>query len=147
MDDNHQKAIHILLVEDNLADVRLIREAFHQSQFPTELVVVNDGVEALAYLNREAQYRAVPPPDFIILDLNLPKKDGREVLGEIKKHQEWRLIPVLVFTTSQAEEDIRCVYKLHGNCYIQKPLYFDQFLEIVKAMEDFWFAIVKLPQS
>ena len=137
----------ILLVEDNPGDVRLTIEAFKDGQVKTNLDVVNDGVEALAYLYKKDKYRNAPRPDVIILDLNLPKKDGREVLEEIKTHRNLRRIPVVILTTSQAEEDIRRAYDLHVNCYIMKPIDFDQFVKVVKSIEDFWLTVVKLPKA
>jgi two-component system, chemotaxis family, response regulator Rcp1 len=137
----------ILLVEDNPGDVRLIKEALRDGKIRTTLHVVRDGVEALAFMRREGQYVHAPRPDLILLDLNLPKKDGREVLTEIKVDDALRAIPVIILTTSQAEQDVLKAYGLHANCYITKPADLDQFLRAVQAIEDFWLTIVKLPSQ
>ncbi|MFQ5858401.1 MAG: response regulator [Anaerolineae bacterium] len=139
------RPIVILLVEDNPGDVRLTTEAFRTNKLRNTLHVVRDGVEALTFLHRERQYAGAPRPDLVLLDLNLPKKDGREVLAEIKADEGLRRIPVVVLTTSQAEEDILKVYNLNGNCYITKPVDLEQFITVVKSIEDFWLTIVKLP--
>ena len=135
----------ILLVEDNPGDVRLTREALKGSKSSISLSVVGDGVEALAFLRRENGHVHALRPDLILLDLNLPKKDGREVLAEIKTDESLRRIPVIVLTTSQAEQDILKAYDLNANCYITKPVELDQFIKLVKSIEDFWLTIVKLP--
>jgi len=140
------KPIEILLVEDNPGDVRLTREALEDGKVCNNMCVVNDGVEALAYLRGEGKYASAPHPDLILLDLNLPKKDGREVLAEIKADEVLKRIPVVVLTTSQAEQDILKAYDLHANCYITKPVDLDQFIMVVKSIEDFWLTIVKLPR-
>jgi CheY-like chemotaxis protein len=137
--------IEILLVEDNLADVRLTKEALKEEKLHINLSVVNDGVEALAFLRREGRYASALRPDIVLLDLNLPRKDGREVLEEIKNDPNLRTMPVVVLTTSDAEKDILESYKLHANCYIVKPLDLNQFSRVVKSIEDFWLTIVKLP--
>jgi CheY-like chemotaxis protein len=137
--------IQVLLVEDNPGDVELTRIALEDSKISVNLNVVEDGVEAMAFLRKEEKYAHVPHPDIVLLDLNLPRKDGREVLAEIKTDQHLKRIPVVVLTTSQAEEDILKAYNLSANCYIAKPVDFDQFVRIVKSIENFWFAIVKLP--
>ena len=137
----------ILLVEDNPGDVELTREALHDSKVHMHLNVVNDGVEALAFLRREEQYAGAPRPDLILLDLNLPKKDGRAVLAEIKQDRTLRHIPVVILTSSQAEQDILRAYDLHANCYVTKPVDFDQFITIVRSIEQFWFTVVKLPRG
>ena len=137
----------ILLVEDNPGDVELTREALHDSKVHMNLSVVNDGVEALAFLRREEQYAGAPRPDLILLDLNLPKKDGRAVLAEIKQDRTLRHIPVVILTSSQAEQDILRAYDLHANCYVTKPVDFDQFITIVRSIEQFWFTVVKLPRG
>src|SRR5947207_3404056 len=137
--------VDILLVEDNPADVRLTHEAMRGSRIVNNLHVVNDGVEALAYLRQQGAYANAPRPDLILLDLNLPKKDGREVLAEIKTDANFKMIPVVVLTTSEAEEDVMKSYNLYANCYISKPVAFDRFRKVVSAIENFWFAIVKLP--
>lgn len=141
------EAIEILLVEDNPGDVRLTREALRDSKIRNNLSVVEDGVDALAYLRQEGQYQNATRPDIILLDLNLPRKDGRQVLSEIKEDASLRRIPVVVLTTSDDERDIMQTYNLHANCYITKPVDFQQFITIVKSIEDFWFSIVKLPVS
>ncbi len=137
--------IEVLLVEDSEADAMMVEETLLDSKLKMNLNVVPDGVEALLYLRREGKYQSQPVPDLIILDLNLPKKDGREVLAEIKEDEQLKQIPVVVLTTSSAEEDIVKSYKLHANCYITKPLDFDQFAKIVASIENFWFTIAKLP--
>jgi CheY-like chemotaxis protein len=137
--------IQVLLVEDNPGDVELTRIALEDSKISVNLNVVEDGVEAMAFLRKQEKYANVPHPDIVLLDLNLPRKDGREVLAEIKTDQHLKRIPVVVLTTSQAEEDILKAYNLSANCYIAKPVDFDQFVRIVKSIENFWFAIVKLP--
>ena len=139
------RVIEILLVEDNPGDVRLIIEAFKEGKILCNLSVVGDGVEALQYLNREEKYENSPRPDIIMLDLNLPRKDGRQVLEEIKSDERFKRIPVMVLTTSSAEEDILRSYNLHANCYITKPVDLDQFMSLVKSIENFWLTIVRLP--
>ncbi len=137
--------IEILLIEDNPGDVELTKIALEDSKISVNLNIVEDGVEAIAFLRREGKYANVPYPDIVLLDLNLPKKDGREVLAEIKADEKLKRIPVVVLTTSQAEEDVLKVYNLSANCYITKPVDFDQFVKIVQSIENFWFTIVKLP--
>ncbi|MEH2368563.1 response regulator [Nostoc sp.] len=137
--------IEVLLVEDNPGDVQLTRIALEDSQISIHLNVVEDGVEAMAFLRKQGKYANLANPDIILLDFNLPKKDGREVLAEIKGDENLKRIPVVVLTTSQAEEDILKAYNLFANCYITKPVDFDQFVKIVQSIENFWFAIVKLP--
>ena len=139
--------IEILLVEDNPGDVELTREALHDSKVHMRLSVVNDGVEALAFLKREGPHGGAPRPDLILLDLNLPKKDGRAVLAEIKGDGSLRHIPVVILTSSQAEQDILRAYDLHANCYVTKPVDLDQFITIVRSIEQFWFTVVKLPRN
>ena len=139
--------IDILLVEDNPGDVRLTREALKEGKVLNNLMVAQDGMEALALLKREGEFANVVRPDIILLDLNLPKMDGREVLAEIKIDPSLRRIPVVILTTSKAEEDILKTYDLHANCYITKPVDLDQFITVVKSIEDFWFTIVKLPSN
>jgi len=141
------KPIEIVLVEDSPGDVRLTREALKESKVRNNLHVAIDGVEAMAFLRREGKYANAPKPDLILLDLNLPKKDGREVLAEIKADEHLRSIPVVILTTSQAEEDILRTYNLHANCYITKPVNFDRFVEVVRCIENFWLTIVKLPRT
>ena len=137
--------VDILLVEDNPGDVRLTREALKEAKFRNELHVVCDGVEAVDYLRRRGAFASVLRPHLILLDLNLPRKDGPEVLAEIKNDPDLRRIPVVVLTTSEAEVDILKAYDLHANCYISKPVDIDQFMTVVRAIEDFWVTIVKVP--
>ena len=139
------KVVDILLVEDNPGDVRLTKEALKEAKIHNMLHVVADGVEAMDFLRKTGGYSDVPVPDLIMLDLNLPRKDGREVLAEIKGDTGLRRIPVIVLTTSSAEEDILRAYDLHANCFITKPVDFIQFARVIKSIEDFWFTIVKLP--
>ena len=139
------KPIEILLVEDNPGDVRLTAEALRENKFRNKLNVVGDGVEAMAYVRREGKYSDAPRPDLILLDLNLPKKDGREVLAEIKTDEDLKRIPVVILTTSKAEEDIIKTYNHHANCYVTKPVDLEQFIKLVKSIEEFWLTIVKLP--
>ena len=141
------RPVDILLVEDNLGDVRLTQEALKDAKVLNNLWVVSDGVEAMAFLNREAEYVAAPRPDVILLDLNLPKKDGREVLAEIKRDTSLRRIPVVILTTSSADQDILKAYDLHANCYITKPVDLEQFIKVVRSIEDFWLTIVTFPHS
>jgi CheY-like chemotaxis protein len=141
------KPIDILLVEDNPGDARLAQEALKESKVRNKLFVAKDGVAAMDFLRRKGEYADVPLPDLILLDLNLPKKDGREVLAEIKGDDDLKRIPVVVLTISKDEEDIFATYNLHANCYITKPIDLEQFLKVVKAVEDFWLTIVKLPSS
>jgi CheY-like chemotaxis protein len=136
----------ILLVEDNPADVELTREALHQAKVVNRLHVVTDGSDALHFLLRDGEYADAPRPDIILLDLNLPGKDGRRVLSEIKTNADLAQIPVVVLTTSQAEEDVLQAYQLHANCYIPKPVDFSQFLRIISTIEEFWLGVVKLPR-
>ena len=137
--------IEILLVEDNPGDVRLTQEALTDNKMRNRLHVVVDGVEAMAFLRREGKYADAPRPDLVLLDLNLPKKDGREVLAEIKADESLKRTPVVILTTSQAEEDILEAYELNANCYITKPVDLDQFLKVVRSIENSWLTIVKLP--
>ncbi|WP_100898726.1 response regulator [Nostoc flagelliforme] len=137
--------IEVLLVEDNPGDAQLTRIALEESKISIHLNVVEDGVEAMAFLRKQEKYVKAAHPDIVLLDLNLPRKDGREVLAEIKGDENLRRIPVVILTTSQAEEDILKAYNLCANCYITKPVDFDQFVKIVQSIENFWFAIVKLP--
>jgi chemotaxis family two-component system response regulator Rcp1 len=137
--------IDILLIEDNPGDVRLTREALNDSKISNTLTVVEDGVEALAFLRREGKYVNALRPDLVLLDLNMPRKDGREVLTEIKADARLSSIPVVVLTTSEAEEDILRSYDLHANCYVTKPVNLDQFIKVIRSIERFWLTIVKLP--
>jgi CheY-like chemotaxis protein len=139
------RPIEILLVEDNPGDVRLTVEALRDAKVRNRLHVAVDGVEALAFLRREGKHAEAPRPDVILLDLNLPRKDGREVLAEVKADEDLRRIPVVVLTTSSSEQDIVRTYDLHANCYITKPVDLEQFIKVVKGIEDFWLTIVKLP--
>lgn len=141
------RAIVILMVEDNPADVRLTREAFSEAKISNSLYVVSDGVEAMSFLRREPPHADVPRPDLILLDLNLPRKDGREVLAEIKADPSLRRIPVVVLTTSRSDADVLSTYNLHANCYITKPVDLERFLEIVHSVENFWLTAVTLPHS
>ena len=141
------KTIEILLVEDNEDDVELTREALADSKLKNNLNVVNDGVAATDYLFKRSPYENATTPDLILLDLNMPRKNGREVLEEIKAHEQLNRIPVIVMTTSRSDEDILSAYSLHANCYVTKPLNFESFIGIVKSIEDFWFTIVELPKK
>lgn len=139
------RPIEILLVEDNPGDVRLTVEALKDAKVNNTLNVARDGVEAMAYLRRESPYAHASRPDLILLDLNLPRKDGRQVLAEVKSDESLRSIPVVVLTTSSAEQDILSSYNLHANAYVTKPVDLDQFIAVVRAIEDFWVTIVSLP--
>jgi two-component system, chemotaxis family, response regulator Rcp1 len=143
--ENFVQPIEILLVEDNPADVRLTTEALKEEKIYNNLHVVIDGVEALSFLRREGKYAKAVRPDLILLDLNLPKKDGREVLKEIKTDDNLKAIPVVVLTVSKSEEDILKTYDLHANCYITKPVDLDQFMKVIRSIQEFWLTIVKLP--
>ncbi len=142
-----ERSIEVLLVEDNPADVRLTREVLENGDEDTHLNVVRDGEEAMAYLRRQGEYADSPRPQLVLLDLNLPKKDGREVLEELKGDSELRRIPVVVLTTSAAEADISRSYELHANCFITKPLDLDDFFSVVRSIKDFWLASARLPSS
>ncbi len=142
-----QEPIEILLVEDSPGDVRLTKEALREGKVHNNLNVVVDGEQAMAYLRRQGQYQNAVRPDLILLDLNLPRKDGREVLAEVKADAELRSIPVVILTTSKAEEDILRSYQLAANCYVTKPVDLEQFIKVVKAIEDFWLVIAKLPRA
>lgn len=141
------RPIEILLVEDNPGDVRLTKEAFKDAKVINNIHVVKDGEEAMAFLRHEGTYANLPHPDIILLDLNLPRKDGREVLAEIKEDSLLKSIPIIILTTSKSEEDILNTYNLHANCYITKPVDLNQFINVVKSIEDFWLCLVKLPSS
>ena len=141
------EAVEILLVEDNPGDVRLTQEVLNDGKVRNNMSVVKDGVDAISFLRRTGEYAGAPRPDIILLDLNLPKKDGREVLAEIKADSDLKHIPVVVLTTSSAEQDILKSYDLHANCYITKPVDLDQFIRVIRSIEDFWLTIVKLPRS
>ena len=144
-DKGSVQGIEILLVEDNPGDVRLTREALKDGKIVNNLHVAEDGVEALAFLRREGKYHNAVRPELILLDLNLPKKDGREVLAEIKADKDLKRIPVVILTSSAAEQDIVKSYNLHANCYVTKPVDLDQFINVVKSIEHFWLSVVKLP--
>lgn len=139
------KPIDILLVEDNPGDVRLTVEVLKESRVHNTMHVAEDGVEAMAFLHRKGKYVKTPRPGIILLDLNLPRKDGREVLAEIKSDEDLKRIPVIILTTSKAEQDILKTYNLHANCYVTKPVDLEQFITVLKCLEDFWLTIVKLP--
>jgi two-component system response regulator len=145
MEESSLNAIDILIVEDNSGDARLIKEVFYENKMFNSLHFVSDGVEAMDFLYKKGKYKGVSRPDLIILDLNLPKKDGREVLAEIKSDNILKHIPVVIMTISQAEEDILKSYNLHANCYVTKPIDLNQFTHVIKSIENFWFSIVKLP--
>ncbi|HEX5683508.1 MAG TPA: response regulator [Ideonella sp.] len=142
---NSLRAIEILMVEDNPGDVRLTREALKHHKVSNELHVVEDGVAALDFLHRRPPYEQAPRPDLVLLDLNLPRKDGRQVLASIKSDELLKTIPVVILTTSQAEEDVVRAYKLNANCYVTKPVDFEQFKRIVQGIEQFWLTVVTLP--
>jgi len=139
--------VEILLVEDNPGDVRLTKEAMKEGKMRDNLSVARDGVEAMAFLRQEGQYADAPRPDVVLLDLNLPKKDGRAVLAEIKADPDLKRIPVVILTSSKADEDVLNSYDLHANCYVTKPGDLEQFIEVVKSVEGFWVQIVKLPKE
>jgi CheY-like chemotaxis protein len=139
--------IEILLVEDNPGDVRLTKEALKEGKVYSNLHTVKDGVEAMEYLRKQGKYAAVPRPDIILLDLNLPRKDGREVLEEIKSDSSLKRIPVVVLTTSKAEEDVLRTYNLHANCYVTKPVDLEKFMVVVKTIDSFWLTVVTLPPN
>lgn len=145
MSDNAMRPVEILLVEDNPGDVHLTLEAFKEAKVRNNISVADDGMKAMAFLRHEGEYKNAPLPDLILLDLNLPRKDGREVLAEIRLDPKLTRIPVVIMTTSQAEEDIAKAYDLHVNCYISKPMDLDQFIKVTRSIEDFWLTVVKLP--
>ena len=141
------ETVEILLVEDNPGDVRLTQEVLRDGKVRNNMHVTKDGVDAISFLHQTGDYAGAPRPDIILLDLNLPKKDGREVLAEIKADHDLKNIPVVVLTTSSAEQDIFRSYDLHANCYITKPVDLDQFIRVIRSIEDFWLTIVKLPRG
>ncbi|WP_436928864.1 response regulator [Halosimplex halobium] len=143
--NDHGEPVEILLAEDNPGDVTLTRKALERGNISNNLHVVNDGVEALAFLRQEGEYADEPRPDLVLLDLNMPRKDGRDVLEEIKTDDDLRRIPIVVMTSSEAEEDIVQSYDLHANAYLTKPIDFDGFLDIVERIEDFWLTVVRMP--
>lgn len=139
------RPVQILIVEDNPADARLVREVMRDSKILNEIRWVPDGVEAMASLRKQGKYTDAPRPNLIFLDLNMPRKDGREVLAEVKADPDLRRIPIVVMTSSQAEEDIARAYDHHANCYVRKPIDFEQFHSVVKTLENFWFSTVEIP--
>ena len=141
------RPIELLLIEDSEPDVRLTMEALREAKVKNRLWVVEDGVEAMAFLRQQNGHADAPRPDLILLDLNLPRKDGREVLREIKADESLKRIPVVVLTTSRSEEDVLRAYELHANCYITKPVDFNRFMEVVRSIENFWLTVVKLPDD
>jgi chemotaxis family two-component system response regulator Rcp1 len=141
------RPVKILLVEDNPGDARLTLEAFKERKMINHFAVIGDGVEALSYLRRQGRYGDAETPDLILLDLNLPKMDGRQVLAEIKSDERLRKIPVVVLTTSASQDDVSQAYSNYANCYITKPVDLDQFMKVVQSIENFWFSLVKLPPS
>ena len=145
MQRTNMNPVEILLVEDSPDDAELTFEALRDARIKNNLYIVEDGVEAIAFLRQEGNYAGVPRPDLILLDFNLPRKDGREVLTEIKADNNLKRIPVIVLTTSQSQEDILKAYELNANCYISKPVDFEEFLKVIRSIENFWFTIVKLP--
>lgn len=147
MENEVGRQVEFLLAEDNPGDVRLTQEALRESKIRNNLNVVTDGVEAIAFLRRQGKYANAPTPDVVLLDLNLPKKDGREVLAEIKSDPVLKRIPVVIITSSEAEQDILRTYDLHANCYVSKPVDLDQFIKVIQAIENFWLTIVKLPSD
>jgi two-component system, chemotaxis family, response regulator Rcp1 len=144
-DKAEERFVDILLVEDNPADVHILREIFDESKISNALHVVNDGDQAMDFLYRRGQFAASPRPDLVLLDIGLPRKSGLEVLAEVKGDPDLKRIPVVMLTTSKAEEDVLISYDLHANGYIPKPMHLEQLLEVVKSLEEFWFGIVKLP--
>lgn len=142
---HNEQRLDILLVEDNPGDVRLTMEALREAKLLNTVTNVSDGVEALAYLRQEGKYAGAPRPDLVLLDLNLPRKDGREVLAEVKSDPVLKRIPIVILTTSRAEADILKAYNLHANCYISKPVDLDQFIQVAKSIDEFWFTMVRLP--
>jgi chemotaxis family two-component system response regulator Rcp1 len=144
-DTSSARPVEILLVEDNPGDVRLMTETFRDGKISNRLSVVEDGVEAVAFLRREGKYQAAPRPDLVLLDLSLPRKNGQEVLAEIKQDADLKRIPVCVVTSSAAEKDILQAYNNYVNCYLTKPVDLEQFIGVVRSVEEFWFTVVKLP--
>lgn len=147
MPNSVPRPIEILLVEDNPTDLLLTRAALEEAKIANHLHIAQDGVEALKFLRGEGEYAGKPRPDLVLLDLNLPRKDGREVLAEIKADESLRLIPTVVLSTSKAEEDVLRAYGLHANCYVTKPVDFEAFTAVVRSIESFWFAVVTLPRD
>lgn len=147
MGRDHDALVHLLLVDDNEGDIRLTQEALKDSKLHLELAIVNDGEEAMDYLRRKGKFANATRPDLILLDIHMPRKSGLEVLEEVKADADLREIPTVIMTSSSAEADIAKSYRLHANCYITKPLDFEQFTEVVKTIDYFWFSIVKLPKK
>ena len=145
--ENNTHSIEILLVEDNPGDARLTIEAMREAKVRNRMHVVEDGVEAMAFLRRQGRYGEAPRPDLILLDLNMPRKDGREVLAEVKADPDLKRIPVVILTTSRAEEDVLRAYDLHANCYVTKPVDFEQFMRVVREIDEFWVKVVTLPRK
>jgi two-component system, chemotaxis family, response regulator Rcp1 len=145
--EDHSMTIEVLLVEDSPGDVRLTQEAFRDSGKPVRLHLAADGIEAMAFLRREGIYAGAPRPDLILLDLNLPKLDGREVLALIKRDQNLKIIPTIILTTSEAEADVQISYQLQANCYLRKPAHWDAFDNLVKSINAFWLTRAKLPKT
>jgi len=145
--ENNTHSIEILLVEDNPGDARLTIEAMREAKVRNRMHVVEDGVEAMEFLRRQGRFGDAPRPDLILLDLNLPRKDGREVLAEVKTDPDLKRIPVVVLTTSRAEEDVLRAYDLHANCYVTKPVDFEQFMRVVREIDEFWVKVVTLPRK
>ncbi|MBJ7329135.1 MAG: response regulator [Solirubrobacteraceae bacterium] len=143
--DVRVEPIDVLLVEDDPGDIVLIQEAFEHNKVQNRLAIVRDGIEAVGYLRQDGEYADTPRPDLVLLDLNLPRKDGREVLAEIKSDENLAMIPIVVLTTSEAEEDILRSYQLHANAYVTKPVDFDRFIEVVRQIDEFFVSVVKLP--
>jgi len=141
------RAIEILLVEDNPGDVRLTQEALKENKIRNNLHVAKDGIEAMKFLRQINGFKNAPRPDLVLLDLNLPKKDGREVLAEIKTDEKLRAIPVVILTTSDAEDDVARAYQMYANCYVRKPIDLNRFIDVVKVIENFWLSIVELPPN
>ncbi len=145
MIETNTKVFDLLVVEDNPGDARLTREILNNNGISSNLYIVNDGVEAMEFLRNKGKFVKSPKPDLIIMDLNLPRKDGREVLAEIKVDEDLKHIPIVIMTISQAEDDILKSYKLHANCFITKPIDLNHFIKVIKSIEEFWFSVVKLP--
>ena len=144
---NRNKPITILMAEDNATDVMITKEALVHAKLLNTLHVVNDGIEAMDFLHRRGKYPKAPRPDLILLDLNMPRKNGQEVLAEIKADDKLKFIPVVILTTSKAEEDVLKAYGLHANCYVVKPVDFEVFAEVIRSIEQFWFSVVRLPTA
>ena len=141
------RPIEILLVEDNNGDILLIQEALEEGKLNSNLSVTKNGMDGLDFLHRRGIYKNAPTPDLILLDMNLPKKNGKEVLADIKSDEELKVIPVVILTSSQAEQDILASYRLNANCYITKPVDFEKFIDVINSIENFWFSVVKLPSQ